>query len=312
MLLFFSLLSIDIIKLFLYIYSKINVPKDIVVDSSRRQFIINFLTLGVSAGVLVASGISVFNYLSKPIVTKIKFSLNSLPKIFNGYRIVQISDLHVGQLMTKSKLKEIVELVNELNPDLIAITGDLVDGSLELLSKEITPIKDLKAKDGVYFVTGNHEYYNGVEEWVKEIKSLGVNVLNNENTKILNGSDSFYLVGINDFDAKRFGEKFAPNLSKALSGINNNENVVLLAHQPLAVKEAAEFGVDLVLSGHTHGGQIWPFNYLVSLQQKFLKGFYQYKNTKLYVNQGTGCWGPPMRLGSENEITEITLESKLI
>ena len=309
MLLFFSFLFIDIVKLVLFLYSKMNVPQGIAVDDSRRKFIINTLTLGASAGVLVASGVSVFKYLSKPVVKKIKVSLNGLPKVFDGYRIVQISDLHIGQLMTKATLQEVVNQVNTLNPDIIAITGDLVDGSLESLSKEITPIKDLIAKDGVFFVTGNHEYYNGVGEWVNEIKNLGVNVLSNESVKINNGSDNFYLAGIHDHDAERFGEEFAPNLKKALTGINEKENVVLLAHQPLAVKEAAEYKVDLVLSGHTHGGQIWPFNYLVSLQQRFLKGFYQYKGTKLYVNQGTGCWGPPMRLGTENEITEITLKA---
>lgn len=309
MLLFFSILFIDIVKLVLFLYSKLIVPKDLIANEGRRKFIINSLTLGASASVLVATGVSVFKYLSKPVVKKIKISLNGLPKVFEGYRIVQISDLHIGQLMTKTTLHEVVNQVNSLKPDIIAITGDLVDGSLEALSKEITPIKDLKAKDGVYFVTGNHEYYSGVEEWINEIKGLGVNVLSNQSKKITNGSDSFYLAGIHDYDATRFGEEFAPNLKKALTGINKKENVVLLAHQPLAVKEAAEHKVDLVLSGHTHGGQIWPFNYLVNLQQRFLKGLYQHKETKLYVNQGTGCWGPPMRLGTENEITEITLNS---
>jgi predicted MPP superfamily phosphohydrolase len=309
MLLFITLLFTDLIKIVLYFYSKFTVSKEFAVDIERRQFISGLIALGASSIVFIASGISVINYYSKPFVNKIQITLRGLPKVFNGFKIVQISDLHIGQLMTRSKLKEIVQQVNSLKPDLIAITGDLVDGSIKLLLNEVTPIKHLKAKKGVFFVTGNHEYYSGVENWISEIEKFGIKVLSNENIKINDGNDSFYIAGVNDHEAKRFGEKHAADFNKALSGLDKNRKVILLAHQPIAVREAAEYGVDLVLSGHTHGGQIWPFNYLVYFQQPYIKGFYAYKKTKLFVNQGTGCWGPPMRLGTKNEITEVILYS---
>ena len=210
-------------------------------------------------------------------------------------------------MMTKTGLKEVVDRVNTLNPDLIVITGDLVDGSTDKLLGEISSIKDLKAEMGVYFVTGNHEYYSGVLKWAYEIEKLGIKVLNNETVKINRGNDFIYLSGVTDHEAKRFGKEHAADFKKTFSGLQEGKKKILLAHQPIAVKEASEYGVDLVLSGHTHGGQIWPFNYLVYLQQPYLKGLYKFNNTKLYVTQGTGCWGPPMRLGSFNEITEIVL-----
>jgi len=307
MLLFFTLVFTDLIKVILHFYSKFTVSNDIPVNIGRRQFISGSIALGASAIVLLASGISVINYNSKPFVNRINVPLAGLPKIFNGFKIVQISDLHIGQLMTKSKLEEIVQQVNNLNPDVIAITGDLADGSTKSLLNEVTSLKYLKAKYGVFFVTGNHEYYNGVENWIIEIEKMGIKVLGNENIEIIDGNDSFYIAGVNDHEAKRFGEKHAADFKLALSGVAENKNVVLLAHQPIAVREAAKYGVDLVLAGHTHGGQIWPFKYLVYLQQPYIKGFYDYENTKLYVNQGTGCWGPPMRLGTKNEITEVIL-----
>jgi len=304
MLLFFGLLFTDVIKVSYFLFQHFaNSP----VDLKRRAFFTQALTLGASLVVIGLSGVGVNSYYARAVVVRIKISLSGLPDLFKGFRIVQISDLHIGQLMTGSKLREIVEQVNELNPDLIAITGDLADGSIEKLVGEVQPLKDLKAPHGVYFVTGNHEYYNGVEDWVREIGNLGIRVLNNENQKISKGDEFIYLAGVTDHAAKSFGEHHAPDFEKALGGLEKDKKKVLLAHQPIATREAAEFGTDLILSGHTHGGQIWPFTYMVFLQQPYLKGFYRHKNTQLYVNQGTGCWGPPMRVGSYNEITEITL-----
>jgi len=306
LLIFICLVFIDVIRFIVFIFSKIFISSNSEIDLERRQFISQITASGVSITVAAVSGISVFNYLSKPIVKKLNISLNGLPSTFNGFKIVQISDLHVGQLMTQATLQKVVQQVNDLNPDLIAITGDLVDGSIDKLSSEITPIKDFSAPHGVFFVTGNHEYYSGAEKWIEEIRSLGITVLENENVKIKINNDSFTLAGVNDHEASRFGNKHAADFKKALSQSNNN-NVVLLAHQPIAAKEIADYNVDLVLSGHTHGGQIWPIHYLVYLNQHFVKGLHRYKKTQIYVNQGTGCWGPPMRLGTQNEITEITL-----
>ena len=318
-LLFFLLFSIDIIKALFYIFSKLaaansNILKPDIIDleinnPERRQFISNLIASGTSLSVFIASGIGVTNYYSTAIVKKFNVVLNGLPEIFKGFNIVQISDLHLGQMMTKQKLQQIVGQVNNLKPDLIAITGDLADGSVEKLLQEANPLKDLKAKKGVYFVTGNHEYYSGVEEWTDAIKKMGIKVLNNKNIKIKKEDDYFYLAGVTDHEGERFGPKHAADFEKTFSGLKKDKKKILLAHQPIAVQKASQYDTDLVLAGHTHGGQVWPFNYFVYLQQPYLKGFYDYQGTKLYVNQGTGCWGPPIRLGSKNEITQIILDT---
>ena len=204
-------------------------------------------------------------------------------------------------------MAETVAVVNSLRPDLVAITGDLVDGTVAELSGELAPLIDLKARHGVFFVTGNHEYYSGVEKWLPEIEQLGITILNNAGTEVAVGNETIILAGVTDHQAGRFGKEHAPDFAGTLGKIDKTRKVILLAHQPRAVEEAARYDVDLVLSGHMHGGQIWPFRYLTLLQQPYLKGFYQRDNTLLYVNQGTGYWGPPMRVGTYKEISEFIL-----
>ena len=307
MLLFFLFLFTDFVKVIFFLFLKFSSLSEEITNTERRRFISRVVASGASVIIFGVSCKGVKNYYSNAVVKKIKILLTGLPEIFKGFKIVQISDLHIGQVMTSSELEQIVNSVNSLKPDIIAITGDLVDGSVENLLNEIQPLKHLKAEKGVYFVTGNHEYYSGVEKWTREIKNMGINVLNNESIKIKKADDSIYVAGVTDYDARKFGREHAADLKKTFAGLNNDKKKILFAHQPLVIKEASEYKTDLVLAGHTHGGQIWPFNYIVSLQQPYLKGLYQYKNTQLYVNQGTGCWGPPMRVGSFNEITEIVL-----
>ncbi len=309
MLLFFLLFSIDMIKIVIYIFQKLTMAGEEIANPERREFVSGLIASAASTIVLISSGIGVKNYYSNAVVKKFNVSLKGLPEALKGFKIVQISDLHLGQMMTKTTLEQIVDQVNSLKPDLIAITGDLADGSTAKLLNEANPLKNLKAKKGIYFVTGNHEYYSGVENWTLAINKMGIKVLNNENIKIRREDDYFYLAGVTDHEGKNFGREHASDFKKALSGLENGKKKILLAHQPIAVQKASEYGTDLVLAGHTHGGQIWPFNYLVYLQQPYLKGFYDYNGTKLYVNQGTGCWGPPVRLGSKNEITQIILNS---
>jgi len=309
MLLFFLLFSIDIIKILLYLFSKLTSPGDHIVNLEKREFVSKMIASFALSSVFIASGLGVKNYYSQAIVKKFSVLLKGLPKAFKGFNIVQISDLHLGQMMTGQTLERIVTQVNNLKPDLIAITGDLADGSAAKLLLEAEPLKNLKAEHGVFFVTGNHEYYSGVKDWTFAIEKMGIKVLNNENIKIKRKDDYFYLAGVTDHEGKKFGKEHAADFKKALWGLENNKKKILLAHQPIAVQKASEYGTDLVLAGHTHGGQIWPFNYFVYLQQPYLKGFYDYNGTKLYVNQGTGCWGPPLRLGSENEITQIILKA---
>jgi hypothetical protein len=193
-----------------------------------------------------------------------------------------------------------------LEPDVIVITGDLVDGSVEQLREHTAPLGDLKARYGVYFVTGNHEYYSGADEWSAELARLGIRVLDNERVSIGEGEHAFDLAGITDFQGERFGA--APNLQKALEGRDASRELVLLAHQPKAIHEAAKLGVGLQLSGHTHGGQLWPWKWIVGLTQPIVKGLGHFGDAIVYVSCGTGYWGPPMRLGAPAEITELVLE----
>jgi predicted MPP superfamily phosphohydrolase len=187
----------------------------------------------------------------------------------------------------------------------VAITGDLVDGAVEHLREHVAPLANIKARHGVYFVTGNHEYYSGVDEWLQELGRMGIRVLHNERVSIGEGEDSFDLAGVDDHSAHHPGH--GPHVARALEGRDEKRACVLLAHQPRTVALAAEHGVGLQLSGHTHGGQIWPWSYLVYLQQPFVAGLHRHGDTQVYVSCGTGYWGPPMRLGTRSELTKIVL-----
>ncbi|CAK8715202.1 Calcineurin-like phosphoesterase domain-containing protein [Candidatus Electrothrix laxa] len=307
MLFFFFFLFTDSLKV-LYHTSRCLLPsRPNYPDLSRRRFLARTLASSASVLVLGISAFGVKKCFDPPTVNRLPIKLSGLPPSFKGFSLVQISDIHIGAMSMRSELTEIVAIVNELQPNLVAITGDLVDGNVAELSGELAPLAELKAQHGVFFVTGNHEYYSGVEQWLPEIEQLGITVLNNTRTEIRQGKDMFILAGVTDYQAGRFGKEHAPNFEKALGGIAKTSKVILLAHQPRAIKKVAPYRVDLVLSGHVHGGQIWPFNYLTPLQQPYIKGFYRHKKTLLYVNQGTGYWGPPMRVGTYKEITEFIL-----
>jgi uncharacterized protein len=224
--------------------------------------------------------------------------------------LVQITDLHVGPTIGRDKVAEVVAATNALAPDIIAITGDLVDGTVASLRDAVAPLRELRARHGVFFVTGNHEYFSGAGPWMEELARLGIRVLRNERVRIGEGAVAFDLAGVDDRSAARSGlPGHGEDLPAALNGRDRSRPVVLLAHQPRTVLDAAEHGVDLQISGHTHGGQIWPFGFLVRLQQGFLVGLRRHKDTQLYVSRGTGYWGPPMRLGSPPEITQLVLRS---
>lgn len=307
MLFFFFFLFTDSLKFFYYTSHRLLQRKNNLPDPSRRRFLARILAASASVSVLGISAFGVKKCLDPPTVNRLSVKLSGLLPSFKGFSIVQISDIHIGAMSMQAELAEIVAIVNNLQPDLVAITGDLVDGDAAELAGELAPLAKLKARHGVFFVTGNHEYYSDAEQWIPEIEQLGITVLNNSRTEIRRGEDTFILAGVTDYNAGRFGKQYAPDYAKALGGIAKTSQVILLAHQPRAVKEAAQYGVDLVLSGHMHGGQIWPFNYLTPLQQPYSKGFYQHKSTLLYVNQGTAYWGPPMRVGTYKEITEFIL-----
>jgi len=244
------------------------------------------------------------------VVRRVNVPLDKLPSELHGTTIVQLSDVHVGPTIGKRFLGRVVERVNALKPDVIAITGDLVDGSVPRLAPHVAPLARLEARHGVFFVTGNHEYYAGVDEWCAHLATLGVRVLRNERVSIGEGDASYDLAGIDDLAGRHFGRGHGADVERALAGRDPAREVVLLAHQPRAVVEAEPAGVSLQISGHTHGGQIWPFNFLVRLQQPVTSGLARFGRSFLYVSNGTGYWGPPMRLGSPAEITQLVLEAR--
>jgi len=273
-------------------------------DPDRRRF------LALLSGGLVLlgdAGVSAAGLLGATAgalqVKKVRVALRKLPAALEGYRIVQISDVHVGPILGRDFVEAVVERVNGLQPDLIAITGDLVDGTVAQLEEQTAPLKALRAKDGAFFTTGNHEYYTGdVDEWLSWLSAAGIRPLRNERVLIRGG---FELAGTDDRTAR--GPGHGEDIPKALQGRDPGKPLVLMAHQPKSFFQAAELGVDLQLSGHTHGGQIYPFTYLVALFQPYVAGLYQRGDSQIYVSRGTGTWGPPMRLGAPAEITEIEL-----
>jgi uncharacterized protein len=303
--LFFMLLTAEVVRLVVAVAGSLSLVE---VDPDRRRWLARALAGTVGAAGLVVGGLGIYSALRKLDIQRVRVRLRRLPASMSGFRVVQLSDLHVGPTIGRAWLEEVVRRVNELSPDVIAITGDLVDGGVDRLRHDVEPLKDLVARDGVFFVTGNHEYYSGVDAWLAELTRLGVKVLRNERVAIERDGEGFDLAGIDDWSAKRFGHGHGADLAKALSGRDESRELILLAHQPKHAHEAAEAKVGLQLSGHTHGGQIFPWGYFVRLDQPFLVGLSKLQETLVYVSRGTGYWGPPTRIGATAEITLLELQ----
>lgn len=240
-------------------------------------------------------------------IVEVQIKLAKLPKELDGYSIVQLSDLHVGPTIDRDFVQLVVDEANALTPDLVVLTGDIVDGKVAQFKHEAAPLAKLKPRDGVYGVTGNHEYYWGADPWLAELTALGVRYLRNQRVTIGEGSASFDLAGVDDHDSHRY-RGHGEDLDRATSGRDLERALVLLAHQPRQVRRAHRYGVDLQLSGHTHGGQIWPWHYAVRIQQGgLLAGRYQFADTQLYVTRGCGYWGPRIRVLAPLEITRVIL-----
>ena len=241
-------------------------------------------------------------------VVRINVPIRDLAPALHGYTIAQISDIHVGPTIKGPYLSAIVDKVNALGADAIAITGDLVDGSVQRLGKHTEPLSRLRASDGVFFVTGNHEYYSGADEWVAEVRRLGVTVLLNQHVLVQRGDACLMIAGVTDFSAHQFNPAQRSDPQRAAAGAGHEVDVrVLLAHQPRSAPEAAAAGYDLQLSGHTHGGQFFPWNLFVPLQQPFVAGLNRVRDMWVYTSRGTGYWGPPKRFGAPSEITLVRL-----
>ncbi len=279
------------------------------IDEARRKFLSR--TIAGSAGVLTfgLAGSGAANALGEVAVRKVPVALRRLPAELTGLRIVQLTDVHVGPTIGRAWLAEIVGRVNALDPHVVVITGDLVDGSVEALREHVAPLADLRAKYGVYFVTGNHEYYSGVEAWTEELTRIGLRVLRNERVSIGEGAASFDLAGVDDWTGGQHAQGHGPDMTKAMAGRDPSRELILLAHQPRQIFEAAAHGVGLQISGHTHGGQVFPVTMLVRLQQPFVAGLDKLEDTQIYVSRGTGYWGPPMRVGAPAEITLLELSA---
>jgi len=241
-------------------------------------------------------------------VRRVHVPIAGLPRALSGFRIVQLSDLHVGPTIKRRYIERIVEAVNGLDADMIAVTGDLVDGSVRDLAAHTEPLARLSARHGAYFVTGNHEYYSGVHAWVAEVRRLGVAVLLNEHVVLRHEGEAVVVAGVTDYHAGLFDPAHESDPAAAVAGAPHDAAVrLLLAHQPRSAFAAAPAGFHLQLSGHTHGGQIFPWSYLVRLQQPFIAGLHRREGLWIYVSRGTGYWGPPKRLGAPSEITVLEL-----
>ena len=260
------------------------------------------------AVVAVAAAAGLAAALRPPKLVRVEVRLPRWPRALDGFRIAQISDIHIGPLRDRRFARHLTERVNALAADLVAVTGDLVDGSARLLADEVAPFGGLRARHGVYFVTGNHDHYSGANAWVDVVGRLGLTVLRNRSVRIERDGAAFTLAGVDDHRGG-FGDGQREDLPLALAERDPALPVVLLAHDPGTFKRASQSGVDLQLSGHTHGGQIWPFKHLVRLATPFVAGRYTVGAAELYVSRGTGFWGPPMRLFAPAEITELTLRA---
>ncbi|HZI09288.1 MAG TPA: metallophosphoesterase [Myxococcus sp.] len=267
--------------------------------------------LAVVGVALPAVVYAIFTARGRAKVERVTVPVAGLGPGLHGLKVVQISDIHVGPTLDRHWLQRVVEQVNALEPDVVAVTGDLVDGSVEALRDEVKPLAELRASLGVFYVTGNHEYYHGGPAWAAEVARLGLTVLQNEHRVVERGGARLTVAGVTDFDAGHMHPAHASRPDVALAGAPAGVPRLLLAHQPRTALRVAQAGVavDLQLSGHTHGGQIFPFNFFVKLQQPVVSGLATVEGVRVYTHRGTGYWGPPLRLGPAPEIAELTLVS---
>ena len=261
----------------------------------------------VPAAALLVSLVGLVNARRVARVVDVQVELPGLPPGLEGFTIVQISDIHVGPTIKAPKVRAIVERVNALGPDLVAITGDVVDGRVERLREHTQPLGELRARHGAWLVTGNHEYYSGAAQWLAEFERLGLRCLLDAHAVLTHEGARFVLAGVTDPQGQAFEPAHRSDPFKALEGSPEGLPRILLAHQPRSSELAARAGFHLQLSGHTHGGQFWPWNHFVGLQQPFTAGLHRVEQLQVYVSRGTGYWGPPKRFGAPSEITRIRL-----
>ncbi|MFF4326967.1 metallophosphoesterase [Streptomyces sp. NPDC001591] len=269
----------------------------------RRVFVARVLGGAAVAAAGVTVGGGAYGVLRGPRVKRVRVPLARLPRAAHGFRIAVVSDVHLGPILGRAHTRRVVETVNRTQPDLIAVVGDLVDGSVHDLGPAAEPLRELRARHGSFFVTGNHEYFSGAQQWVDHVRELGLVPLENARREL----PHFDLAGVNDVQGEKEGR--GPDFQAALGDRDRSRTSVLLAHQPVVIHDAVRHGVDLQLSGHTHGGQLWPGNYVAELANPTVAGLERYGDTQLYVSRGAGAWGPPVRVGAPSDITVVELAS---
>ncbi|MEV6383570.1 metallophosphoesterase [Streptomyces sp. NPDC051773] len=273
-------------------------------DPSRRLFVSRVVGGAVAAAALGTVGYGTYGVVRGPKLKRVTVPLAKLPRAAHGFRIAVVSDIHLSPMLGRGFAQKVVDTINSTQPDLIAVVGDLVDGDVADLGPAAAPLAGLKARHGSYFVTGNHEYISGAEQWVEEVRRLGLTPLENARREL----PYLDLAGVNDIAGEDEGQ--GPDFAKALGDRDTSRAVVLMAHQPVQIHDAVDHGVDLQLSGHTHGGQMWPMTYVAQAANPTLAGLERYGDTQLYVSRGAGAWGPPVRVGAPSDITVVELASK--
>lgn len=277
------------------------------VDVERRRFLARATAGGAALASAGVTGFGTWSAFHPPVVNEVAVKLPGLPKALDGFSIVHLSDIHVGPVIRRRFMDELVRRCNALRPDLVCITGDLVDGHVASLAPAVSALSELKSRHGTYFVTGNHEYYWSDAAWAEALERMNVQVLRNRHVRIGDTAASFDLVGVDDWSAGKMGFSQGYDLAAATAGRDVERASVLLAHQPSNWKVAAREGMGLQLSGHTHGGQFFPFTLAVSAIWEHDAGLFHEGDRHLYVSRGTGFWGPPLRVGAPPEIVRVTL-----
>lgn len=281
----------------------ITVSKRVPFDQERRNFIkvIFDVTILIAAVAYLLRGLA--QGLKYPAINRVQVKIKNFSA--REFNLVQLSDVHVGRTIRREFIQDVVRRVNALAPDMVVITGDLIDLAIEEIKHDLQPLADLQAP--VYFITGNHEYFHGAEEAIAYLRTLNIKPLLNEHVVCQHGNSQFNLIGINDLIGERMNI-LPPDLVQAYAGVNRNLPCIVLAHQPKTIERIADYPCDLMLSGHTHGGQIFPFGILVMMDQPYLAGLYQHDATRqIFVSRGTGYWGPPLRILAPSEITHLVI-----
>ncbi len=304
------LFTITISKLLTIVHNitKTGLSSQVIFNPERHRFLVHSFNMVILGLTSILTGWGIYEALRGPRIVNVTIPVENLSNHLDGFSIVQITDIHAGSTIRLPYIQRVVNITKHLHGDIIVFTGDIADVRISNLKNDVKPFAELSAPYGMFFVTGNHEYYSGVEQCIEEMQQLGFMVLINEHQIISYRGGKILLAGVTDYNGGQFLESHESNPEASLMGASQSDYKILLAHQPRSIFRAADAGFDFVISGHTHGGQYFPWNFLVGLWQPYTRGLHRYGKTWIYVSCGTGYWGPPLRGGIPSEITVITLK----